>query len=867
MKYLLVTQKVWGVLLVLIMLTGILAQVPIPAYDSGSGSSNSIPRSPDPERPYARHAKVRLEVEYLVNVPKVTNAYVKIKVKFGTGYKSLRITSPRKYTSGTLTVTGILKNVGGKPLTAQALKPYFEVEAYFYQEVWVWKFKIATYEAKAYAKGTVGGKGYVYGMLYYSGLWPLGDEMGVIACAGSQHVRIITNPRSGERIEESESVNYVDRLYFYASARKANDASEVFVGDYWTEAYKMTLLDYTRTVRVETRDLKTGKILPAVVKLVGAVDGNADGKTDTTAKVEGSGYVDYVWRGVYSIEAPERVVVGNEAYVFYSWEGKDGVNIAGDPESPSSNAGVSDDGVLIAWYLKEEPPPAEYLVRVVSIDGSSTPFYYYVTTDGSSEQRNTPYNIRRTYPFTVRLKRLDNGMGWQVKWYTDRDSFDSDMPAKVQNFDSSEILIAVDNAYPYARAVILKGSIPPPPPPDSNKTPYWRGYVLEEHVRYVVARVEVHVAYTDAYGNYYGADYDHLMPDEYFSAFISIKIGHKTTTSKKLIDKYYYDGSWHDNPPENGEYKGEKLYDKNVRKYPVTCNIRIKCPEWANYVEHFSKEHGPRCSKATKTCNFKYSSDGYFKHKIGVWLVNHEVLGNEDYIIQTFAVEYSWSNGYGDKSSGTITVKVIISRVRPKLYWLPVGADQALIVIAYKWLADDTIIKGRDYLAAKLADIVLEGSLFENVKPMLKLAKASMDSKTAISYAMVSIGDIEQPAINAELKLIPQCIWALNKTIIYHELAMPIYELRTEGSMLRVRLKLIDWATMKPLQGWVMLIVKDLDSGEIKTYLKEAKPFAEFSTPLPDKYGVWAVGIAQGEDTIYSNLKYARILLARNPLA
>ena len=43
-------------------------------------------------------------------------------------------------------------------------------------------------------------------------------------------------------------MSYVDRLYFYALARKVNDASEVFVGDYWTEAYKMTLLDYTRTI-------------------------------------------------------------------------------------------------------------------------------------------------------------------------------------------------------------------------------------------------------------------------------------------------------------------------------------------------------------------------------------------------------------------------------------------------------------------------------------------------------------------------------------------------------------------------------------------------------------------------------------------
>mgnify|MGYP000683943438 CR=1 FL=1 len=78
--------------------------------------------------------------------------------------------------------------------------------------------------------------------------------------------------------------------------------------------------------------------------------------------------------------------------------------------------------------------------------------------------------------------------------------------------------------------------------------------------------------------------------------------------------------------------------------------------------------------------------------------------------------------------------------MKSKFYWLLISSDQALIIVAYEWLADNTIVKGRKYLTAKLANIVLEGSLFEDVKGMLKLAKASLDSETSVSYALISMG-------------------------------------------------------------------------------------------------------------------------------
>jgi len=69
---------------------------------------------------------------------------------------------------------------------------------------------------------------------------------------------------------------------------------------------------------------------------------------------------------------------------------------------------------------------------------------------------------------------------------------------------------------------------------------------------------------------------------------------------------------------------------------------------------------------------------------------------------------------------------------------------------------------------------------------------------------------------------------------------------------------------MKPIHGWIFIIVKDLKKDSEKVYVKEANPFVDFIISLLEKYDVWAIEIANGKNTIYGNIRYARILLARN---
>ena len=70
----------------------------------------------------------------------------------------------------------------------------------------------------------------------------------------------------------------------------------------------------------------------------------------------------------------------------------------------------------------------------------------------------------------------------------------------------------------------------------------------------------------------------------------------------------------------------------------------------------------------------------------------------------------------------------------------------------------------------------------------------------------------------------------LLSAIPYHETAIVVYKLETKNSQLYVRLKLIDWVTMKPVHGWIFIIVKDLKKGTERVYVEEANPFVEFIT-------------------------------------
>jgi len=445
------------------------------------GITNAIPASPDPYRPYARHAKIRvigsytstLKYSYLGSLDEAYTTFFILQV--GSNKAEKKVTQSG---SGILKVAVFLKDVGGKVIdksVLRSLKPHVLIELYY-------SALLSPEEsALAYVKstGTIADSGYLYTKICYSTTVKLTIEhlpQTANAYIGSEKITVSKSWwfGSGEReaskrvgcVSENDVFKVSHTITFYAGNLIRVGSSS---GSASFSLVDPKVEDYTRTVKLEVRDVDTGKIILAghvVVKLINAIDSDADGHPDATASVDGSGYANYVWRGTYEAKAEPSIVVKHIRYVFYSWEGRNGISITGNSKSALTYVTIKDDGTLIAWYKKEPPL---YVVRVASSDGTSTLFEYYVYTDGVKGQEYTVYDIKRIYPFTVKLTRLDGGTGWEVRWYKDENDFKNDKPSRATIQQSREVTASVDPTYPYAKAIILKGTPPPPPPSKEYK--------------------------------------------------------------------------------------------------------------------------------------------------------------------------------------------------------------------------------------------------------------------------------------------------------------------------------------------------------------------------------------------------------------
>jgi len=273
-----------------------------------------------------------------------------------------------------------------------------------------------------------------------------------------------------------------------------------------------------------------------------------------------------------------------------------------------------------------------------------------------------------------------------------------------------------------------------------------------------------------------------------------------------------------------------------------------------------------KTSKSSKTISFgSWKTEGWKTIKTGVWLVDHKALPKDkDYMKVQMYADGSWSNTYGERGSISYTCNVWLSKIKPYALWIPKDADRGILAIAYKWYVDGMFVRGRKYISANVLGMAFKGAIFSDIKGLLGIAKPDFD-KYAISYREVYITELERGGISDSVKIVPETEWGVVDSASYHELAVVVYSKSVKGGKLSCRLKLVDWATVSSKSGWIYLIVKDLQSGNVNVYVQRASPYTTFSVSLPAKYEVWAVGVAEGyNDVIYSNLKYARILLAKS---
>ncbi|RLE89902.1 MAG: hypothetical protein DRN04_15780, partial [Thermoprotei archaeon] len=229
--------------------------------------------------------------------------------------------------------------------------------------------------------------------------------------------------------------------------------------------------------------------------------------------------------------------------------------------------------------------------------------------------------------------------------------------------------------------------------------------------------------------------------------------------------------------------------------------------------------------------------------------------------------------------------------LQPVFYWLPLDTESGVAVVFYNsssgllrnraWIHGELVVRWRGEVKKVIR---LKGGLWGDVLSHFKrcpitgekdlwcfyqIEKAlgfTPPSDAAVSWAEVNLWEIEGSGLNSTFEY--RCVAPRQYeplSIEYREATVVVYSLTWTNSTVSGQLKLVDWAEVKPIEGFIVLLVKNGSSSQIDYCVLVAKPYAAFSVKVKYPYEVWAVALPWGKNTIYSNRKYGRILLVKNP--
>ncbi|RLE79688.1 MAG: hypothetical protein DRJ52_07930, partial [Thermoprotei archaeon] len=268
--------------------------------------------------------------------------------------------------------------------------------------------------------------------------------------------------------------------------------------------------------------------------------------------------------------------------------------------------------------------------------------------------------------------------------------------------------------------------------------------------------------------------------------------------------------------------------------------------------------------------------------------------------VYKFDVNYQWTNTR-DTGSGTTscTVKVLGDsgdddpdvEMHAVFYWLPLDTESGIAVVFYNssggllrqrtWIHGELVVRWRGEVKKVIR---LKGGLWSEVLSYFKrcpitgekdlwcfyqIEKAlgfTPPSDAAVSWAEVNLWEIEGPGLNSTFEyrcVAPKQYESLS--IEYREATVVVYSLTWTNTTVSGQLKLVDWAEVKPLEGFIVLLTKNGSASQIDYSVLVAKPYTAFSVKVKYPYEVWAIALPWGKNTIYGNRKYGRILLVKNP--
>jgi hypothetical protein len=213
-------------------------------------------------------------------------------------------------------------------------------------------------------------------------------------------------------------------------------------------------------------------------------------------------------------------------------------------------------------------------------------------------------------------------------------------------------------------------------------------------------------------------------------------------------------------------------------------------------------------------------------------------------------------------------VYVKLSWIKPEVRQVWSSPSSCVIRVYGKWADDNTPVKSRPYL--------YYGLDLENKRVYLK---TGMDSN-GLAYAESDPIDPQslRPTGYTVNKPFPIPVTPavddfglMKSSVEYRELALSVYERSNTGFRLRVYEFHEPYGSVATVK--VTLFVKDLDSGQVKEYVKgvDSQGYVSFTRgelSLPRNYEVWALAWgSENVNVLYARSPFGDILLERNPVA
>ena len=263
-----------------------------------------------------------------------------------------------------------------------------------------------------------------------------------------------------------------------------------------------------------------------------------------------------------------------------------------------------------------------------------------------------------------------------------------------------------------------------------------------------------------------------------------------------------------------------------------------------------------------------------------------------------FTISYDWSNGNltGSGSAGATVMLAnengppgkpgegagegggaVYNSTCSELFWLPVNADEAYIVVVLFWPDGESVLY-RDWLDAPLFaelrgdgwNVYLEASEWGEIKPkiepvyrttMIWSNLSGLPDDAAVLYSRVRISNIRISSLSSYVEL-SFGSWFPSKKVYVAELSAPVYSLNIASGSVTGTLKVLDWAREKPVvEGWAALSLEYINGSIAYSRAFYGDGYVRFEAGSRDLHRLWAIVYAPGFNKIYLNGKYGKILL------